>query len=86
MDVNLTNRGRWIIASFLLTIGAFFFVIGWTSPFWPSYWGWLGLPWIKTTFPFAMSLVFLILLIFGIWVLSKTSTAPIEVGEKTKSP
>jgi len=78
MELNLTDRGRWILASVLCTIAAIVFAVGWTSPFWPEWYPILGSDFIKTTFFFISSGIFIVLLVFSLVILIRTTPPPIK--------
>lgn len=78
MELKLTNRGRWILASLLLSISVIIFAIGWTSPFWPEWYPILGSDFFKTIFFFISSGIFVILFFFGLYLLATTTSHPIK--------
>lgn len=71
--MELTNQGKWLLGSTLISVGSILFVIAWTAPYWPPWFGWLGLPLIKTLFPVVVMLVFIILFLYGLAILSRTN-------------
>jgi hypothetical protein len=79
--MELSNQGKWLLGSSLLAIGAILFVIGWTAPFWPPWFGWLGFPVIKTLFPIVVMLVFGGVFMYGLILLSRTDPPPTSVTE-----
>ena len=78
MELNLTNRARWGLATLLLVIGTVLFVVGWTSPFLPVP---DTLFWMKTVFPIVASLSFVLFFFVSLWILSKTTPPPVTLKE-----
>jgi hypothetical protein len=83
MQINLSNRARWVLASIILTISALTFVIGWTSPFIQV--GWFSLPIVKVTFPLVVSAISIILFFLGLIVLRKTIPPTLEKNQAQES-
>ena len=79
--MELTNHGKWLLGSTLISVASILFVIAWTAPFWPPSFGWLSLPLVKTIFPIVVMIGFVVLFLYGIIVLSKTEVPPFEVLE-----
>ena len=82
--MELSNQGKWLLGSTLVTIGTILFIFGWTSPFWPPWFGWLGLPIVKTVFPIAFTLVFIVLFFYGLTLISRTDPPPTEIVDTTE--
>jgi hypothetical protein len=80
MSLPQSDRTRWILGTVLITIASIVFAIGWTSPFWPADYPILGSGFIKTSFFFISSVIFIVLFFVGIYLLAKTSAPPIEPG------
>ncbi len=78
MELNLSDRARWIAASILLTVDAIIFAIGWTSPFWPEWYPILGSEFFKTTFFFISSGIFIVFFFFSLYLLATTTPPPIK--------
>lgn len=78
MQLNLTNQSRWGLAVLLLIIGNVLFVAGWTSPFLPVP---DSLLWMKTVFPIVASLGFVLFFFVSLWILSKTTSPPLNPNE-----
>ena len=78
MELNLTNRSRWGLATLLLVVGMVLFVAGWTSPFLPVP---ESLFWMKTVFPIVASLGFVLFFFVSLWILSKTTPPPLTPKE-----
>lgn len=75
---NLSDRSRWVLASILITLSAVIFAIGWTSPFWPDWYPILGSDFVKTTFFFISSGIFIGLLVLGLYILARTTPPPLK--------
>ena len=71
--MQLTNQGKWLFGIALVSIASILFVVAWTAPFWPPWFGWLGLPVIKTLFPIAVMLIFIVLFLYSLVLLSRTN-------------
>ncbi|MHA2405536.1 MAG: hypothetical protein ACXACH_02140 [Candidatus Hermodarchaeia archaeon] len=80
MLANLSDRSRWILAAILISICAVIFAIGWTSPFWPDWYPILGSDFVKTSFFFISSGIFIGLLVLGLYILARTSHPPLNPG------
>ncbi len=78
MVLKLSNRGRWILATILLTIASIVFAFGWTAPFWPEWVPILGSDLFKTTFFFISSGIFIVLFLYSLYILFKTTPPQIE--------
>jgi len=81
MLMELTNQRKWLLGSILLSIASIVFVVAWTAPFWPPEFGLLSLPLVKTLFPIAVILVFIVLFLYGIILLSRTQPSPTNVDQ-----
>ena len=75
---NLSDRRRWVLGAILITMCAIVFAIGWTSPFWPELYPILGSDFVKTSFFFISSGIFIGLLVFGLYFLAKTTPPPLK--------
>ncbi len=78
MQLNLTNQSRWVLAVLFQLIGTVLFVAGWTSPFLPVP---DTLFWMKTVFPIAASLGFVLFFFVSLLILSKTPPPPLNPNE-----
>ena len=78
MQLNLTNQSRWVLAVLFQLIGTVLFVAGWTSPFLPVPY---TLFWMKTVFPIAASLGFVLFFFVSLLILSKTPPPPLNPNE-----
>lgn len=76
MVSKMSDRGRWLLAALLLTIGSIIFAFGWTAPFWPAWVPLLGSDLFKTTYFFISSGIFIGLLIYSLFLLLNTTPPP----------